>query len=117
MRLYRIKTGTLILFVLGFLLSVYAEDNYFLEDWEPKTARIPPYQEDVKTTAAPTIVVTINASDTLGKVSKYLYGNNANLWMSQMVTEPALLDYIYLLSPNIIRFPGGNITNVFLYLL
>lgn len=92
-----------------------ASGNCFLEDFEPKDAIVPPYEQKEKPSAAATVTVTINASDTLGKVSKYLYGNNANLWMSQMVTEPALLDHIRLLSPNIIRFPGGNITNVFFW--
>jgi hypothetical protein len=115
MKKYCVHTCAALVICIGILLSVRAEDNCFLEDWEPKTARIPPYQEAVKTTSAPTVVVTINASDTLGKVSKYLYGNNANLWMSQMVTETALLDHINLLGPNIIRFPGGNVTNVFFW--
>ena len=97
------------------MISAQAENNCFLEDWEPKTARIPPYKDVAKTMAEPTVIVTINAGDTIRKVTKYLYGNNANLWMGQMVTEPALLDHIHLLSPNIIRFPGGNVSNVFFW--
>jgi hypothetical protein len=87
----------------------------FFEDFELKYAPVPPVQEEIKTSNTPTVTVTIDASDTLGRVSKYLYGNNANLWMSQMVDQPALLDNITLLAPNIIRFPGGNITNVFFW--
>jgi hypothetical protein len=87
----------------------------FLEDFEPKYAPVFPFQEEIKTSNTATVTVTIDAGDTLGPVSKYNYGNNANLWMSQMVDQNALLDNITLLAPNIIRFPGGNITNVFFW--
>src|SRR5574341_718827 len=98
-------------------LPLFAQEpvNCFLADFEPKSATIPPYEDVEKTMEAATVTVIINTADTLGKISKYLYGNNANLWMSQMVTEPVLLNHLRLLSPNIIRFPGGNITNVFFW--
>jgi hypothetical protein len=89
--------------------------NCFLEDFELKNTTIPLYKEAEKTTADPTVTITINFLDTLRKVSKYLFGNNSNLWMSQIVTEPVLLNNIRLLSPNIIRFPGGNISNVYFW--
>ncbi len=115
MDLFRFQITVGIILTLGIPLSVSAEENCFLKDWKSKSATIPPYKEAAKTTATPTVIITISAGDTLGKVSKYLYGNNVNLWMSQMVNEPALLNRICLLSPNIIRFPGGNITNVFFW--
>ena len=90
MDLFRFQITVGIILTLGIPLSVSAEENCFLKDWKSKSATIPPYKEAVKTTATPTVIVTISAGDTLGKVSKYHYGNNANLWMGQMVTEPAL---------------------------
>jgi hypothetical protein len=87
----------------------------FFEDFEFKYAPVLPFQEEIKTSNTPTVTVTIDASDTLARVSKYIYGNNANLWMGQMVDQSALLDNITLLAPDIIRFPGGNITNVFFW--
>jgi hypothetical protein len=87
----------------------------FLEDFELKDAPFYTHEEKIKTLASPTVTVTFDAGDTLGRVSKYLYGNNANLWMSQMVDQAVLLDNIFLLAPNIIRFPGGNITSVFFW--
>jgi hypothetical protein len=89
--------------------------NCFLEDFYPKYARTPLHRDVAKTTAAPTVTVTINAVDTLGKVSMYLYGNNANTYMGQMVTEPKLIQYISLLSPNVIRFPGGNLSSIYFW--
>jgi len=92
-------------------------EDGFLNDFVPKTATPPPYQEKEKTSSAATLTVTVNVNDTLGKVSSYLYGNNANLWMGQMVTPPDtnLIKYIRLLSPHIIRFPGGNISSIFFW--
>jgi hypothetical protein len=115
MKIAAIIFTTFILMVPGILLIAQSTENCFLEDFELKNAMTPWYQEAEKTTADPTITVTINSLDTLGKVSKYLYGNNSNLWMSQIVTEPVLLKNIRLLSPNIIRFPGGNISNVYFW--
>jgi hypothetical protein len=86
-----------------------------LYNYQPKTAVIPPYEDYEINTAIPDITVTVNYTDTIGKVSKFLYGNNANPYMTQMVDQPVLLNYIKTLSPNIIRFPGGNISSVFFW--
>ena len=101
--------------LLSITISLNGQDmeNCFLEDFEPKVAAIPPYEDVEKPTAEPTVTITIDANDTIAKVSKYLYGNNANTWMSQMVTETKLIEYITMLSPNVIRYPGGNISSIF----
>jgi alpha-L-arabinofuranosidase len=63
----------------------------------------------------PTVTVTIDRNDTLAKVSKYVYGNNANPYMTQTITENALIGHIKKLSSNIVRYPGGNISSVFFW--
>ena len=63
----------------------------------------------------PAVIITVDHIDTLAKVSKYVYGNNSNPYMTQMVTEPDLLSNISKLSPNIIRYPGGNLSSVFFW--
>lgn len=115
MKIGSIIFTTFILMVPEIVLFAQSTKNCFLEDFELKNATTPLCKEAKKTTADPTVNVTINFRDTLGKVSKYLYGNNSNLWMSQIVTEPVLLNNIRLLSPNIVRFPGGNISNVYFW--
>ncbi|HEY2725745.1 MAG TPA: alpha-L-arabinofuranosidase, partial [Parafilimonas sp.] len=62
-----------------------------------------------------TITVTVDASTILTKISPCLLGNNANPYMTQMVTEPALLTHITNLHPKIIRFPGGNLSSVYFW--
>jgi len=105
------------IFFLLFSLALFGQSgvNGFLEDFELKTAVVPLSQKMKKPADKPTIAVTVNSLDTLGKVSKYIYGNNVNLWMGQIVTETELMSHIKLLSPNIIRFPGGNISNVYFW--
>ncbi|MGD0339552.1 MAG: T9SS type A sorting domain-containing protein [Bacteroidota bacterium] len=90
--------------------------NCFMTDFESKyIIDSPPFQQEAKTTTTPTVTVTFYANDTLVEVSKYLYGNNANTYMTQMVDQPSLIDYISLLSPNILRFPGGNLSSVYFW--
>jgi len=59
--------------------------------------------------------LTIDVNKVLAKTSPYLFGNNSNLWSGQMVTQPALMQYIKDLSPNIIRGPGGSISDVYFF--
>ena len=54
--------------------------NCFLDDFVPKTATIPVSVIANKTTSAPTVTVTLSA-DTLGKISKYVFGNALAVWM------------------------------------
>ncbi|MDO1447074.1 T9SS type A sorting domain-containing protein [Rhodocytophaga aerolata] len=89
--------------------------GFFLDDFKPKNAVIPPYTNFAPPAMSPTATITINCTDTLAKVSKYIFGTNANVYMSQMVDQPDLLNHIQTLSPNIIRFPGGNLSSVFFW--
>ena len=50
------------------------DENCFLEDFRSKKAEIPPSVNAPKPTDPASVVVTINP-DTLGKISKYLFGN------------------------------------------
>jgi hypothetical protein len=104
-----------VLLIAAIPLLGQSSGNCFLGDFIPKSATLPPFQVEEKTSTNPTVTVTMNANDTLEKVSKYLYGNNSNTWIGQIVTESNLLNYINLLSPNIIRAPGGNISNVYFW--
>jgi hypothetical protein len=98
-------------------ISIFGQsiNDGFLEDFEAKYTSAPQSEQADKPTTAPTVTVTFNASDTIGRVSKYIYGNNANGYMTQMVDQPALIDYISKLAPNIIRFPGGNISSIYFW--
>ncbi|HTJ14710.1 MAG TPA: hypothetical protein VL547_21875 [Dinghuibacter sp.] len=59
--------------------------------------------------------VTVFPSDTLCRVSPFLFGNNANQWLGPVVDLPVLLDEIKRLGPGVIRYPGGNASNEFFW--
>ena len=96
--------------------SAFAQSpGFFLEDHAPKTATIPGFDEFAKPDGGAAVTVNSNFNAMITPVGKYLFGNNANPYMTQMVTEPVLLDYIRDLKPNVIRYPGGNISSVFFW--
>lgn len=89
--------------------------GFFLDDFAPRKAEIPAYRQMDEVQAVPTATISIRPADTLARVSKYVYGNNANIYMSQMVDQPELLDHIRKLNPHVLRYPGGNLSNHFFW--
>lgn len=89
--------------------------GFFLEDWQAKTFIIPAALTTASTIGSSSVTVTIDVSQVLTKVSKYLFGNNTNPYMGQYVTEPVLMNYLTNLSPNILRFPGGSLSDVYFW--
>src|SRR5699024_6145896 len=88
----------------------------FLDNWQAKEFVLPsnvtPYDA---ASGDADVTVTVNMNDVVTKVSKYVYGNNSNTWMGQMVDQPKLLQYIKDLSPNIIRAPRGSISDIYFW--
>jgi hypothetical protein len=88
--------------------------GFFLDDWQPKTFTTPSFVN----TTVPSVAgytVTVDRSSIITKIPRSLFGNNANIWMSQLVTEPSLMDHITAVHPHIIRFPGGSISDIFFW--
>lgn len=89
--------------------------GFFLDGWQPKSFGGVTSFTNTTVPAGGSVTVTIDRSAVLTKVPNSIFGNNANLWMTQMVTEPSLIESITKLKPNIIRFPGGSISDVFFW--
>jgi hypothetical protein len=90
--------------------------GFFLDPWSAKTFAPPSFYTDTAApAAAANVFVTIDASKIITKVPTSTFGQNANIWMSQLVTEPALLNHIKNLKPNVIRFPGGSLSDVYFW--
>jgi len=89
--------------------------GFFLNDWAPKSFVKPTFTDVASITTDATVTVNVDYSNVITKVPKYLFGNNSNPYMGQLVTEPVLMNYVKNLSPNIIRFPGGNISSIFIW--
>ncbi|NQT24506.1 hypothetical protein HQ585_04060, partial [candidate division KSB1 bacterium] len=99
---------------LSFHISGWSQ-NCFLEDWEPKTAQIPPSIESVQPGEDATVTITFETADTLGRVSKYIFGNAVATWTGNIGTDPVLLDHLQTLAPTFIRYPGGSWSDIFFW--
>ncbi|MFZ6012678.1 MAG: T9SS type A sorting domain-containing protein [Bacteroidota bacterium] len=107
-------------FTLLFSLGIYTASTqdlqgFFLNDFQPKPLTKPAFESVSKTSKVKTTTVTVDVENVITPVCKYLFGNNANVYMSQVVDQPALVEHIKTLSPNVIRFPGGNISSVYFW--
>lgn len=87
------------------------QQDFFLNDWQPKTAVSPKYINTPQPAGQATVTITVDLKDTITKVSKYVYGNNAVNWAGKMNNYPNLIKDISNLSPNVLRWPGGNLSN------
>jgi hypothetical protein len=85
------------------------EEDCFLNDFEQRIASIPPSVNAEKPSDSATVTVTIKG-DTLGKISKYVFGNAIAAWAGAH-DNPTLVEGVELLAPTLIRFPGGSWSN------
>src|SRR5688572_12010511 len=88
--------------------------GFFLDHWTGKNFATPAYT-DTSIPANISTIVRIDASRIITKVPSAIFGHNANIWMTQLVTETPLMNHIRNLKPNIIRFPGGSISDVYFW--
>jgi hypothetical protein len=104
------RISYIILGVATFLinLNLYGQstENCFLDDFESKTVEIPHAVDAVKPVEPASVIVTMN-DDTLGKISKYVFGNAIAAWAGAH-NNPTLVEGVGFLAPTLIRFPGGS---------
>ncbi len=93
----------------SFNLNGQNSDNCFFDDFELKTAEIPPSVDAEKPLEPASVIVTLQ-NDTLGKVSKYIFGNAIAAWAGAH-DNPKLVEGVKRLAPTLIRFPGGSWSN------
>lgn len=95
--------------------TLFAQNaNCFLDDFAPKTAKIPISVVANKTTNVLTVTVTLT-TDTLGQISKYVFGNALAVWIGNITGEAKFVENTKLLNPSLIRFPGGSWSNMFFW--
>lgn len=93
--------------------AVAVSQGFFLDNWVAKTFTKPATQNAAKPTAS-SITVTADFANVVSKVSKNLFGNNMNPFTGQF-TDAGLVNNLTNLSPNIIRAPGGSLSDVYFY--
>jgi hypothetical protein len=95
----------------SFISAQTNPQGFFLDSWVPKNIEIKDYESIEQTTLSSTVTVNIDAGTTLSKVSKYVYGHNAAAWGGKLNESTQAVKDINALAPNIIRWPGGSMSN------
>jgi hypothetical protein len=95
--------------------TVAGSTGFFLNDWQAKSFVAPDFGAGVAALGSVTDSLTINVNKVITKVPQYVYGNNSNLWMGQIVTQASLMGYLSNLSPNVIRAPAGSVSDVYFF--
>ena len=98
-----------VMLFVNFNLHSQSVENCFFEDFRSKKAEIPESIRAIKPSDSATVVVTVHA-DTLGKVSKYVFGNAIAAWAGAH-DDPEFVKGVWQLAPTLIRFPGGSWSN------
>ncbi|HUZ61312.1 MAG TPA: hypothetical protein VMU83_21235 [Hanamia sp.] len=95
--------------------SLSASIGFFGSVWKPRTFTDPGTQAATAATGAVTDSLTIDVNKVLVKVPPYVFGANSNLWSGEMNKQPALVQYLSDLSPNIIRGPAGSVSDIYFW--
>jgi hypothetical protein len=91
------------------------DQGFFLSDWKPKTIASPEFIDIQQTTDPVSVAVTVDLNDTITKIPKYLFGDNANLWTGCMSDNKALMKLIADRNIGVLRGPGGSTSDVFFW--
>ena len=104
-------------FIKGSDPDISPTQGFFLDNsWQSKAFVTPTTVQTVsKPVANEGIYVSIDLSKIITKASPLIYGNNTNPFMGQIVDQPALMSNLTALSPNILRFPGGSVSDVYFW--
>src|SRR5699024_3582203 len=89
--------------------------GFFLDNWQPKNISAPEFVEQNKPEEELDSRIQINTETVITQVPQTVYGNNANPYNGQMGSEPTVIGYLNDLDPHLIRFPGGNLSNVYFW--
>ncbi|CAD0003967.1 hypothetical protein [Flavobacterium chungangense] len=95
--------------------SVSNTIGFFLDNWKSKNFTSPTNYTQASLPETTSSTVTIDFANVITKIPTTIYGNNANLWSGKMITNTTLINDITNLKPNIIRFPGGSISDIYFW--
>jgi hypothetical protein len=113
--IFQLSAIWIMLYLVPVCVSAQDTQGFFIDQLPQKNATFPANSAVFEKPSTATVRVSLNFDDVLAVVPPYVYGHNANIYMTQMVDQPELLANIRALSPNVIRFPGGNLSSVFFW--
>lgn len=96
-------------------LFAQESSNCFLDDFQPRRAVTPAFEPGDPVTEEATVTAFLDAGDTLGSISRYLFGNAWASWVGNNITDPVLLSHLNTLSPTLVRYPGGSWADIFFW--
>lgn len=109
------------IFLYLILGIIYCQNNlaqsagFFLDSWTQRIITSPEYVEVQQTSNRVNTSIKINYTDTITKVSKYLFGDNANAYTSSMSENKTLMKYLADRNMGVLRGPSGSISDVFFW--
>ena len=113
------KIGSFVFGILFTCMSVFLNgqtpQGFFLKNWQHKTIVNPDFTDMSQTTDPVTVSVRINFSDTITKISRYLFGDNANVFTGCMSDNKPLMKNIANRNIGVLRGPSGSISDVFFW--
>jgi len=84
--------------------------------WISKNISIPTSYDDVtQFQGLKSVDINVNFSKHITKVSKYVFGNNANCFTGWMQNDAALMQKMNKLNMGVMRIPGGSISDVYFW--
>ena len=84
--------------------------------WASKSITLPTSYDDVPQFSGLKIAdVNVNFAKRITKVSKYVYGNNANCFTGWMQNDAALMSKMNKLNMGVMRIPGGSLSDVYFW--
>jgi len=110
-KIFSLLLGTIV--IINSSLFGQSDTNCFLYDFKPDTAVIPASVDAAQPTDNISVIVTLEG-DTLGKISKYVFGNAIAAWYGSH-EDPELIENTALFAPTLIRFPGGSWSNGYFF--
>lgn len=111
----RVIISVLYLIWLGGVCNGQLGQGFFLDNWQPKSISNPAYTDIPQPKEPVTVSVKINFTDTITKIPRYVFGDNANLWTGTMADNKGLMKHIADRNIGVLRGPGGSISDVFFW--
>lgn len=112
------KLSSLLLILTIFSVLVKAQtapQEFYLDNWLPKSIEIPDFDSVSQTTQSATFAVTIDAGKSISKVPPGVYGHNAAGWGGKLDQNAQVVKDINNLNPQLIRWPGGSMSDNYMW--
>jgi len=114
---FSLRNQIVLLLIIAFPLKAQKPNHgIFVNDWQAKALIQPasvPFKGKIE--KKPDAQINIDYSKKLNKVSKNLSGINSTIYTGNYLDDTLLMNYLCQLKPGIMRFPGGDASNMYFW--